>query len=271
MAESFLTPELVASLVVNLVSGVGNVVQGFKASNAQQLRSTIDALTDENESLRRQLGDLRAGYAREARQDATRVGELEQHLQQGSAAWEQQRRNENEVLERGKDSFQDVVGVALAAAEVAEAKYLKKVDHLIDVARTMAATDLGLSRAEIDRISDNADRAEFEKLVIEHGRTIGLLMLLQTARAVAQQGMEYCGRMTLVFHHIMTVGMSNPTTPIRSAVRDFLEGRPLFQQKNENGELVDVCVLPTDIDRRFEEWATRRAVRERADVAEGKR
>jgi len=255
---------LFVSVLGNIAQAVGNVYQGIKSVNGQQLRSTIDALKEENESLRNQLTDLQAAKERAVLLEAGKAAEVEKQLQQGARAWEQQQREHGEILARGKESFIDVVRFALAAAEVAEDKFLKRIDFMIEAAKELSAAKLKLPKSEIDRLYSEHGMEDLMRIVQQNGRSAGMLLALRAVRDLASEGMSHAGRMTLLYYQIMSTGLHSPSAPIRETVRDYLDARPLFLQENDIGEKFEVCVTMSDIDRKFQAWAERQRLREQS-------
>lgn len=241
---------LVVSIAANIVLAVANGVQGIFAS-----RNT--ALREENESLRRQLADYREGHVKLEAKEAERALQLEEKLKAGHDAWEQQRTRHREILENGGDHYSSIVRSALAAAEIAQGKYLAMMDHGIDSARGLAAHDLSMTREQIDELLDSDDANRLQQAMTDHGRTINVLVIMKAIRRIASDGMKFCGRMTLLEATIMDTGISDPDKPIQIAIRDFLDSHPIYVMKNELGQQMEVRITMADIEHQWAFWRDR--------------
>lgn len=241
---------LAVSIAANIVLAIANGVQGIFAS-----RNT--ALKEENESLRRQLADYREGHAKLEAQEAERALQLEKKLKAGHDAWQQEQTMHRQILENGQDNYSSIVRSALAAAEIAQGKYLSMVDHVIDTAKALAAHELGMAREQIDELLDSNDVNRIQRAMMDHGRTINVLVMMKAIRKIASEGMEFCGRMTLLEASILDTGVSDPDKPIQIAIRDFLDSHPIYLVKDELGRQMEVRITMAEIERHWAFWRER--------------
>lgn len=246
---------LVVSVSANIVLALTAGIQSIMAYRAKQEQSTNAALKEENDSLRRQLGDHRDGHVKLEAKEAERARLLEERFKAGHRAWEQQQLAQGQAMQRGLDSAHSVVRAALAAAEIAQAKYLAKIDQMINVAKDLSSHDLKMSRSALDEILDTDDSERLQKAMIEHGRSLNILVMLKPLRQAAESGMEFCGRMTLLEAEVINTGVVDSAKSIQHAIRDFLDARPLYTQQDELGETFEIRITIADIERHWEMWS----------------